>query len=107
MPTAMLHGVGSVRIWTRGRFDSSNRGNKQKKYTIMEAFTLIRMKEALDRIRKSSGYKVCNKLCALRERHAILYDLTEEQFGIVKHIALRRNVEEGSCRMIDRNRIPE
>lgn len=75
--------------------------------TIMEAFTLIRMKEALDRIRKSSGYKVCNKVCALRERHAILYDLTEEQFGIVKHIALRRNVEEGSCRMIDRNRIPE
>ena len=77
----------------------------------MEAFTLIRMKEALDRIRKSSGYKVCNKVCnkvcALRERHAILYDLTEEQFGIVKHIALRRNVEEGSCRMIDRNRIPE
>ena len=42
----------------------------------MEAFTLIRMKEALDRIRKSSGYKVCNKVCALRERHAILYDLT-------------------------------
>ena len=72
----------------------------------MEAFTLIRMKEALDRIRKSSGYKVCNKV-SLRERHAILYDLTEEQFGIVKHIALRRNVEEGSCRMIDRNRIPE
>lgn len=73
----------------------------------MEAFTLIRMKEALDRIRKSSGYKVCNKVCALRERHAILYDLTEEQFGIVKHIALRRNVEEGSCRMIERNKIPD
>ena len=82
-------------------------GEINKKYTIMEAFTLIKMKEALDRIRKSSGYKVCNKVCALRERHAILYDLTEEQFGIVKHIALRRNVEEGSCRMIDRNKIPD
>ena len=65
------------------------------------------MKEALDRIRKSSGYKVCNKVCVLREGHAILYDLTEEQFVIVKNIALRRNVAEGSCRMIDRSRIPE
>ena len=73
----------------------------------MEAFTLIRMKEALDRIRKSSGYKVCNKVCALRERHAILYDLTEEQFTKVKHISLERNILEGSCRMIDRNKIPE
>ena len=52
MPTAMLHGVGSVRIWTRGRFDSAHCSEKPK-YTIMEAFTLIRMKEALDRIRKT------------------------------------------------------
>ena len=73
----------------------------------MEEFTLIRMKEALDRLQRSSGTKSVNKVCALRERHAILYDLTEEQFGIVKHIALRRNIQEGSCRMIDRNRIPE
>lgn len=73
----------------------------------MEEFTLIRMKEALDRLQRSSGTKAVNKVCVLREKHAILYDLTEEQFVIVKNIALRRNVQEGSCRMIDRNRIPE
>lgn len=73
----------------------------------MEEFTLIRMKEALDRLQRSSGNKAVNKVYELRERHAILYDLTEEQFVIVKNIALRRNVQEGSCRMIDRNRIPE
>lgn len=70
-----------------------------KRYTIIEAFTLIRMKEALDRIRKSSGYKVCNKVCALRERHAVLYSLTEEEFDKAVRTALRRNVEAGWCRL--------
>ena len=73
----------------------------------MEAFTLIRMSEALDRLKCSSGMKAVNKVHELRDRHAILYDLTEEQFGIVKHIALKRNIQQGSCRMKNRNKIPD
>ena len=65
------------------------------------------MNDALHHLKFSNGGKAVNKVYELRDRHAILYDLTEEQFGIVKHIALRRNVEEGSCRMIDRNKIPD
>ena len=94
----MLHGVDSVRIWTRREFDSSNRGNKQKKYTIMEAFTLIRMKEALDRLRKSNP-ESAEKVLEMRDRHAVLYSLTEEEFDKAVRTALRRNVEAGWCRL--------
>ena len=73
----------------------------------METFTLIRMSEALDRLKCSSGMKAVNKVHELRDRNAILYDLTEEQFTKVKHISLERNILEGSCRMIDRNKIPD
>lgn len=73
----------------------------------MEAFTLIRMSEALDRLKLSSGMKAVNKVHELRDRYAILYDLTEEHFTEVKYISLKRNILEGSCRMIDRNKIPD
>lgn len=73
----------------------------------METFTLIRMAGALDRLKSGGCIKAVNKVYELRDRHAILYDLTEEQFTKVKHISLERNILEGSCRMIDRNKIPD
>lgn len=73
----------------------------------METFTLIRMAVALDRLKSGGCIKTADKVYELRDRHAILYDLTEEQFTKVKHISLERNILEGSCRMIDRNKIPD
>ena len=73
----------------------------------METSTLIKMNDALHHLKFSNGGKSVNKVYELRDRHAILYDLTEEQFTKVKHISLERNILEGSCRMIDRNKIPD
>lgn len=81
--------------------------HEHKKQNDMEAFTLIRMSEALDRLKLSSGMKAVNKVHELRDRYEILYDLNEEHFTKVKYIALKRNILEGSCRIIERNKIPD
>ena len=54
------------------------------------------MNDALHHLKFSNGGKAVNKVYELRDRHAILYDLTEEQFTKVKHIYLERNILEGS-----------
>jgi len=39
------------------------------------------------------------KVLEMRERHSVLYSLTEEEFDRVVRTALRRNVEAGWCRL--------
>ena len=64
----------------------------------MNDHTLNRMNGALSRLRKSSPAPA-EKVLEMRERHAPLYSLTEEEFGKVLRTALRRNVEAGWCRL--------
>lgn len=64
----------------------------------MNDHTLNRMNGALSRLRKSSPAPA-EKVLEMRERHAVLYSLTEEEFDKAVRTALRRNVEAGWCRL--------
>ena len=64
----------------------------------MNDHTLNRMNGALSKLRKSSPAPA-EKVLEMRERHAPLYSLTEEEFGKVLRTALRRNVEARWCRL--------
>lgn len=73
----------------------------------MENHELTKMNDALARLSLSAGFNAVEKVKEMRDRHAVIYRLDSDTFDNVVRKSLFLNVIEGSCRMIDRSRIPE
>lgn len=73
----------------------------------MENHELTKMNDALARLSMSAGFNAVEKVKEMRDRHAVIYRLDSGTFDNVVRKSLFLNVIEGSCRMIDRSRIPE
>lgn len=86
-------------------FDSLRADNQND--TIMEEYNLRRMNYALGKLSNTSSYNAVGKVQELREKHAILYELDGDRFYDVVRKSLYLNVREGTCKLLDRSRIPE
>ena len=86
-------------------FDSLRADNQNDK--IMEECNLRKMNYALGKLRISASHKAVGKVHELREKHAILYELDGDRFYDVVRKSLYLNVREGTCKLLDRSRIPE
>lgn len=86
-------------------FDSLRADNQND--TIMEEKKLRKMNYALGKLRNSAGSKAAVKVQELRERYAIIYELDGGRFYDAVRESLYLNVREGTCKLIDRSRIPE